>query len=697
MCKNPTCTNGCGETLVASGGTDEACTATAGCASPPCVCNGAGSCALQCSCTGTSCGTGANAGKRCDGCRWQVVSSVAETCNGVDDNCDGTVDNGLTGDSCPLTLGVCAGSKKTCGGAAGWQTCTAANYGPNYQAIETTCDGLNDNDCDGSPDSADSDCDVIPPKFTNFSISGCITKNDATKECFVQPGTKIYAAVNYTDSESGLSGGLSTQYLSLTKGCIPGEGTTKCNPLHPPTLSFNETRSQFVLSTKFFNQDYKNSTTDFANITNAGCLKCDANNASIKWNISALKEGNLNIWAKMQDSIGNPALNNTYWTLKIDGTLPFVNITSPAAGALLQTNFYLNYTATDANIYTCALKTSIQPAWKPVDCGINKTVVITAIGTGTDCGNGPSCVVDVNATDKAGNSYVKSITFTNIHPYPMTVTWSPSAAYLGDNAVCNATYLGGGKVNFTIEGVKSDNVPLAGGRAGVLVQGLEAKTNGYTCTVILSSDKSKTASARLAVIEAPEAPVAASLPFFGFANALLVMLGIFFYYVIKENRKSVSKKGVSPLIATVLLVVIAIALGGIVFAWVRSFVKENVEKMGGAIETICQSIAFDATASRTAAGITINVNNQGNIPLYGMNVKMWVVGGKSYSKFFKTASVVEGGGTGEINILSGDNKFLIPGQGSIKFDITPVILGKGVNTGKGRIHLCKQQMKTVNL
>ncbi len=46
---------------------------------------------------------------------------------------------------------MCAGSTKTCGGTSSWITCTTTNYGTDYEATETSCDGL-DNDCDGSID-----------------------------------------------------------------------------------------------------------------------------------------------------------------------------------------------------------------------------------------------------------------------------------------------------------------------------------------------------------------------------------------------------------------------------------------------------------------------------------------------------------------------------------------------------------------
>jgi len=73
----------------------------------------------------------------------------AELCNGVDDNCDGTVDNNATGvDITCNDRGVCAGTAPTCSGAAGW----SCNYDPAlYEPTETTCDSQ-DNDCDGSVD-----------------------------------------------------------------------------------------------------------------------------------------------------------------------------------------------------------------------------------------------------------------------------------------------------------------------------------------------------------------------------------------------------------------------------------------------------------------------------------------------------------------------------------------------------------------
>lgn len=80
----------------------------------------------------------------CDG----ATLPKGEICNGIDDNCDGFVDNGHHDESVPpcLQLGVCAGTFPRCE-HGGW----VCHYPNTFEALETRCDGL-DNDCDGRTD-----------------------------------------------------------------------------------------------------------------------------------------------------------------------------------------------------------------------------------------------------------------------------------------------------------------------------------------------------------------------------------------------------------------------------------------------------------------------------------------------------------------------------------------------------------------
>jgi hypothetical protein len=86
----------------------------------------------------------------------QSVQPGAQLCNGLDENCDGAVDEGCTclngttqpcysGAAATLDVGVCHGGTQTCSGG-NWGACV----GQALPGVET-CDGL-DNDCNGQVD-----------------------------------------------------------------------------------------------------------------------------------------------------------------------------------------------------------------------------------------------------------------------------------------------------------------------------------------------------------------------------------------------------------------------------------------------------------------------------------------------------------------------------------------------------------------
>ena len=87
----------------------------------------------------------------CDDSNAAIKPGATETCDGVDNNCNGQTDEDLIAPLCEMQLGVCSGATKTCGGASGWAVCSAPSYGTNYATSENKCDGL-DNDCNGQTD-----------------------------------------------------------------------------------------------------------------------------------------------------------------------------------------------------------------------------------------------------------------------------------------------------------------------------------------------------------------------------------------------------------------------------------------------------------------------------------------------------------------------------------------------------------------
>jgi hypothetical protein len=88
----------------------------------------------------------------CTGGAWGAcvgaVYSATETCNGLDDDCDGSTDEGLTAPLNSKQSGVCAASTKTCTGVGGWMDDYSGIV--TYEDPETSCDDSLDNDCDGS-------------------------------------------------------------------------------------------------------------------------------------------------------------------------------------------------------------------------------------------------------------------------------------------------------------------------------------------------------------------------------------------------------------------------------------------------------------------------------------------------------------------------------------------------------------------
>lgn len=89
-------------------------------------------------------------------------TSQNEICNGLDDNCDGTIDEGLSERSCGLGLGICTGSQRCENGV--WTSCTAR------EPTKEVCNGKDD-DCDGNTDNGLVDCSE-----GNFVVSDDISK-----------------------------------------------------------------------------------------------------------------------------------------------------------------------------------------------------------------------------------------------------------------------------------------------------------------------------------------------------------------------------------------------------------------------------------------------------------------------------------------------------------------------------------------
>lgn len=127
---------------------------------------------------------------------------------------------------------------------------------------------------------------------------------------------------------------------------------------------------------------------------------------------------------------------------------------------------------------------------------------------------------------------------------------------------------------------------------------------------------------------------------------------------------SMNRRGVSPVIATVLLVLVAIVLASIIFVWAKSFIGEKAQKSGEPLEASCGRISFEAEAFETENKIYLV--NRGNVPIYGIEVRKKGLGSEVRVGLFNQKTIGNGE-TGEIDlnqqgasVREGDELIIVP-------------------------------------
>jgi hypothetical protein len=114
----------------------------------------------------------------------QNAQPGVESCNGLDDNCDGAVDNGNPGggQACNTgLLGACSGGTTVC--SSGAIACTQ-----NVQATAEICDGLIDNNCNGQND------------------EGCNCVNGSTQSCYAGAAGTAGVGACHTGTQTCVNG-----------------------------------------------------------------------------------------------------------------------------------------------------------------------------------------------------------------------------------------------------------------------------------------------------------------------------------------------------------------------------------------------------------------------------------------------------------------------------------------------------------
>ena len=140
---------------------------------------------------------------------------------------------------------------------------------------------------------------------------------------------------------------------------------------------------------------------------------------------------------------------------------------------------------------------------------------------------------------------------------------------------------------------------------------------------------------------------------------------------VRPFSSQAQKRGLSPVIATVLLIGLVVVSGLIIFTWFRSLTQEAVTKFDQNIQLVCSDVSFEASYSPTQSMLAIS--NIGNVPILGFKVKISDASGfetteiKDYANW--PESGLNQGGAVEVDLI-GD----VPAS-TTDIILTPVLVG----------------------
>jgi len=155
------------------------------------------------------------------------------------------------------------------------------------------------------------------------------------------------------------------------------------------------------------------------------------------------------------------------------------------------------------------------------------------------------------------------------------------------------------------------------------------------------------------------------------------MLSVYKEKIFKSKKTGmnmkINKKGLSPVITTVLLIALVAVLAIIVLLWARKFLPESIMKDGRNIERVCEDVAFEASLKSSIGDPKeILVSNNGNIPIYAFEALLYSEGETNSQELIPT-NITSGE---EINLVQGASGNMSINVGSsTKIKLTPILIG----------------------
>jgi flagellin-like protein len=142
-----------------------------------------------------------------------------------------------------------------------------------------------------------------------------------------------------------------------------------------------------------------------------------------------------------------------------------------------------------------------------------------------------------------------------------------------------------------------------------------------------------------------------------------------------------NKKGISPVIATILLIVVAIGLFVAIFFWIKGMQQESIIKFGSDVKQSCLNLNFDVTYQPG----TVQVQNNGNIPIWKAEIY------KKAGGSLTNAGIIQG------PIMSGTSANLaISCSTGSQIKVTPVLLGTSQKSGTEKEYKCEEKSKIIS-
>lgn len=159
----------------------------------------------------------------------------------------------------------------------------------------------------------------------------------------------------------------------------------------------------------------------------------------------------------------------------------------------------------------------------------------------------------------------------------------------------------------------------------------------------------------------------------------------------KIKPKKKNKKGLSPVIATVLLIAMVVVIALIIFLWFKGLTEEVITKFGKKnIKLACDDVKFQAGYG----GGSLSISNTGTVPIYSFTIKMIKPGSHTSDGFKNPQQLLNlnwpalGLNQGEA-FASGDLSTQLP-TGTEELVLIPVLVGK-TKKGAEKIHTCEER------